>query len=162
MGEIVIGIFLILLSALIYFNSGDFAQLNAAETHLDPGSYPKLIAALLFLLSLILIVKQMVTLIKAKEFGFKNSFKDFLQRQWHEYRLVFYMLAVLGLYIFTINLLGFIVSTILFIIAAGLLIGPIKKKNVITIAIISFAMTFAVYFFFENVLYVRFPNGIFF
>ena len=160
MGEIVIGIFLILLSVLIYFNSGDFPQLN--ETHLDPGSYPKLIAALLFLLSLILIIKQTVTLVKAKEFGFKDGFKNFMLKQWHEYKLVIYMLVVLGLYIFLLNILGFIVSTIIFIIAAGLLIGPIKKKNVITISIVSFVMTFGVYFFFENVLYVRFPNGIFF
>ncbi|MFA1821503.1 tripartite tricarboxylate transporter TctB family protein [Virgibacillus oceani] len=160
MGEIVIGFLLILLSALIYFNSGDFPQLN--ETHLDPGSYPKLIAALLFLLSLMLIMKQIVTLVKTKEFGFKNGFMNFLQKQWNEYRLVIFMLVVLGLYILSLDILGFIVSTIIFIIAAGILIGPIKKKNVITISIISFIMTFGVYFFFENVLYVRFPNGIFF
>lgn len=160
MGEIVIGIFLIILSALIYFNSDDFPQMN--ETHLDPGSYPKLVAALLFFLSLILIIKQTVVLIKTKEFGFKNGFKDFLLKQWHEYRLVIFALIILGLYIFTLDILGFIISTILFIIVSSLLIGPIKKKNVITISIISFVMTLGIYFFFENVLYVRFPDGIFF
>lgn len=160
MGEIVIGIFLILLSALIYFNSGDFPQLN--ETHLDPGSYPKLIAVLMFSLSLILVIKQTVILVRTKEVGFKNSFKDFLQKQWHEYRLVIFSFIVLALYIFSINLLGFIVTTITFIILSGLLIGPLKKKNIITICIVSFSTTLGVYFFFENVLYVRFPDGIFF
>jgi hypothetical protein len=160
MGEIVIGVLLILLSALIYFNSGDFPQLN--ETHLDPGSFPKLIAALLIFLSLILIIKQIVLLVKTKGFGIPKGFKDFLRNQWHEYKLVIYMLIMLGLYIFTMDILGFIITTIIFIIAAGLLIGPMKKKNVITISVISFVTTFGVYFFFENVLYVRFPDGIFF
>src|SRR5690625_2674324 len=160
MGEIVIGIILILLSALIYFNSGDFPQLN--ETHLDPGSYPKLIAIILFLLSLILVIKQTVTLVKSKGFGIKEGFKHYLQKIFHEYRLVIYMLFAFVVYIITLNILRFIVYTIILIITAGLLIGQIKNKNVITINIVSFAMTFGVYFFFENVLYVRFPNGIFF
>ncbi|PAV30777.1 hypothetical protein CIL05_03375 [Virgibacillus profundi] len=160
MGEIVIGILLILLSALIYFNSGDFPQLN--ETHLDPGSYPKLLALLLFLLSLILVIKSSVNLLKSKTSLFDSGIKDFLKKQWKEYKLVVYSLVILGLYILLLNVLGFIISSIAFIIAAGLLIGPKKKKDLITISIVSFVVTFGVYFFFENVLYVRFPNGIFF
>ncbi|MEC5423383.1 tripartite tricarboxylate transporter TctB family protein [Virgibacillus sp. C22-A2] len=160
MGEILIGILLIIFSALIYFNSGDFPQLN--ETHLDPGSYPKLIALLLILLSLILIIKKTVRLLKSNTISFDSGFKDFMKKQWKEYHLVVYTLVILALYILLMNVLGFIISSIAFIIAAGLLIGPRKKKDVMVISLISFVITFGVYLFFENVLYVRFPNGILF
>ncbi|MFD1037301.1 tripartite tricarboxylate transporter TctB family protein [Virgibacillus byunsanensis] len=160
MGEILIGILLIFFSALIYFNSGDFPQLN--ETHLDPGSYPKLIALLLILLSLVMIIKKTVQLLQSKTISFDTGMKDFVKKQWKEYHLVVYTLVILALYIFLLNVLGFIISSIAFIIAAGLLIGPRKKKDVMVISLISFVITFGVYLFFENVLYVRFPNGILF
>lgn len=160
MGEILIGVLLILLSALIYFNSGDFPQLN--ETHLGPESFPNLIALLLTLLSFVLIIKNVITLLKSKAASFDIGIKDYLKKQWQEYRLVVYTLVILALYIFLLDVLGFVFSSIAFVIATGLLLGPRNKKSVIVISLVSFIVTLGMYFFFENVLYVRFPNGIFF
>ncbi|MFD1362396.1 tripartite tricarboxylate transporter TctB family protein [Lentibacillus salinarum] len=158
MGEIVIGILLILLSAIIYFNSGDFPQVN--ETHLDPGSYPKLIALLLALLAAALVIKQSILLVKMKTSSFDGGFRAFAAKQWKEYKLIVFILAALGLYIVFMDVIGFIITSILFMIAAGLIIGPRHKKQVIIISVISLIVTLGMYVFFENVLYIRFPDGL--
>ncbi|MFD2044725.1 tripartite tricarboxylate transporter TctB family protein [Ornithinibacillus salinisoli] len=160
MGEIVIGILLILLSAIIFFNSGDFQQLN--ETHLDPGSYPKLVALILALLASFLVIKKTIELMKTKASSFDVGIKEFSKELWKEHKLVILILITLGLYIMLLDVIGFIVSSIAFIIATGLIIGPRKKKNMVTISFISLVVTFGMYYFFESVLYVRFPDGIFF
>lgn len=160
MGEIVIGILLIALCLLIYFNSGDFPQIN--ETVLDPGSYPKLIAASLIILSLILILKEAIHWIKTKADHSKMGFRHYLKKQWDEYDLVVFTAIILAFYVFFMDMLGFILSSIAFIIVSGLLIGPRKKKDVITISLISLIVTIGLYFFFENALHVRFPTGILF
>ncbi|MUK87605.1 hypothetical protein GMD78_04220 [Ornithinibacillus sp. L9] len=160
MGEIVIGILLILLSAIIYFNSGNFQQLN--ETHLDPGSYPKLIASLLALFATILLIKKTIELVREKSLGFEGGMKKYLLTQWNEYKFVVLILLTLGLYILLMNVIGFMVSSIAFIIITGLIIGPRKKKNIMLISLISLIVTLGMYYFFENVLYVRFPDGILF
>lgn len=160
MGEIIIGILLILLSAVIYFNSGDFQQVN--DSILGPGSYPKLVAALLGFLAIILVIKKTIELIKTKKPIFEEGKKKFFLNVWKEHKIVFLIAVSLGLYIILMNVIGFIISSIIFIIASGLIIGSKKKKDIVLMSVISITVTLGMYFFFENVLYVRFPDGILF
>ncbi|MGX7594386.1 tripartite tricarboxylate transporter TctB family protein [Planococcus plakortidis] len=161
MGEILIGLALIALGAVIYLRSNDFPALN--EVHLDAGSFPKLIAGLLILLSLMLIIKQGLALMKSKSTGDERQGAGERARGFYkEYRLVILTLLVFFIYIFLMQFIGFVVSTIAFIIFTGLLVGSRAKKDIIVITIVSVAVTLGTYFFFENFLNVRFPSGIFF
>ncbi|MBT2583253.1 tripartite tricarboxylate transporter TctB family protein [Planococcus sp. ISL-109] len=160
MGEIVIGLALIALGLVIYFQSTDFPALS--EVHLDAGSFPQLVAVLLILLSLLLVIKKVFELMRSKSTGEQPSAGERFREFYWEYRLVILTLLVFLVYIFIIQFIGFVVSTIAFIIFTGLLVGSRAKKDILVISIVSVAVTLGTYFFFENVLNVRFPSGIFF
>lgn len=160
MGEILIGLALIVLGAVIYLQSNDFPALN--EVHLDAGSFPKLIAALLILLSLVLILQKGIALMRSRTPGGRPGMGERFRSFYREYKLVILTLVIFFVYIFLMQFIGFVVSTILFIVVTGLLVGSRAKKDILVISIVSIAITLGTYFFFENVLNVRFPSGIFF
>ncbi|WP_187254529.1 tripartite tricarboxylate transporter TctB family protein [Alkalicoccus halolimnae] len=160
MGELIVACLLLLVSIVIFIQSGDFTHLN--ESQLGPGTYPQLISVLLASLSLILIISQSRKLLKEKSEMSMENVKAGFGSFYTEYKLVLHIIGLLALYIILIDITGFIITTILFVIAAGMLIGPKKKKNLITLSIVSVILTFSTYLFFENVLYVRFPGGLFF
>lgn len=159
MGEILIGLALIALALVIYIRGGSLPSLT--EAYFDAGSFPRLIAALLILLSIILILSKLNELRKRKPAEEKVSNKERMSAFYGEYRLVILTTAVFFVYIFLLQFIGFVVSTILFIIGAAILIGYRKRKEVLTISAVAVILTLSMYFFFENVLHVRFPSGIF-
>lgn len=159
MGEIIIGLVLIGLSLVIYIQGGNLPSLN--EAFFNAGSFPRMIAAVLILLSIILILSKLNELRKKKPAEDKVSSKERLAAFYTEYKLVILTTAVFFVYIFLLQFIGFVVSTILFIIGAAILIGYRKRKEVVTISAVAVILTLTIYFFFENVLYVRFPSGIF-
>ena len=67
-----------------------------------------------------------------------------------------YCLAIL-LYIFLIDKLGFIISTILFGVYSLIYM---KNKNKIVIIVLPIVVTFVLYYIFANFLFVRLPAGI--
>lgn len=159
MGEIIIGLALIGVGVIIYIQGGNLPSLN--EAYFNAGSFPRLIAALLILLSIFLILSKVNELRKRKPAEDKVSNKERMTAFYVEYRLVILTTAVFFVYIFLLQFIGFVVSTILFIIGAAILIGYRKRKEVLTISTVAVILTLTIYFFFENVLYVRFPSGIF-
>ncbi len=160
MGELLIGIFLIIFCIIIILQAGDLPSFN--EAVLNAGSFPRFIAALLATLCLILVVSKAIELSKQKAEMAKIDLKEYFLQVFKEYKLVFFALISLFLYIFLMQFTGFILTTIIFIITTGLIIGPKKKKNILTISIVSVIITFSTYLFFQNVLHVRFPTGLFF
>ncbi|NJP36248.1 tripartite tricarboxylate transporter TctB family protein [Alkalicoccus luteus] len=156
MGEIIVLLLLIIFSGLIFMQGDEFAHLN--ESQLGPGTFPQLIAVLLAVLSLVLLIRKIIDMKRAAGTGASagEQFRAFI----HEYKLVIIMFAMLTVYIVLIDVIGFVVMTLLFVIAAGLLIGPKKRKNIVILVCVSVVLTFSTYLFFQNVLYVRFPSGI--
>ncbi|RNF39888.1 tripartite tricarboxylate transporter TctB family protein [Planococcus salinus] len=160
MAELLIGLALILLSAVIYFQSGTFPVGDA--TQLNPGSFPKVIALALAILSIILVIVKIKELVSKRAEATEINRKEYMKELMIEYRLVFITFFSLLLYVFLMQFIGFIITTICFIIGIGLLVGPKKKKDVLIISITSVVVTLSTYLFFENVLHVRFPSGLFF
>lgn len=156
MGELLIGIGLILLSILIYVISGDLPSIN--ESQLDAGSFPQFIAILLALLSLMLILSKARVLIGQKKLFSVTKLKEIFA----EHKLVIITLGLLLAYIMFIQIIGFIIASILFIIVTAVLIGPKTKKDMIIISGFAVVFTLSFYFLFETVLKVRFPSGILF
>lgn len=159
MGEIIIGLVLIGLGLLIFIQGGNLPSLN--EAFFNAGSFPRMIAAVLILLSILLILSKLNELRKMEPAEDKVSNKERLAAFYKEYKLVILTTAVFFVYIFLLQFIGFVVSTILFIIGTAILIGYRKRKEVMTISAVAVILTLTIYFFFENVLYVRFPSGIF-
>lgn len=160
MGELIVAIALIVLSVLIYTQTDDLPSMN--ESQLDAGSFPQFVAIILGWLSLILAIKQTIVLVKARQQNNETSIKEQLLYIVKEHKLVFITLALLFLYILAIQILGFILSSIIFMIVTALVIGPRTKKSIVTVSSIAVILTLSLYFFFQNVLQVRFPTGVFF
>lgn len=160
MGELLVGIGLVIMSIIFYVTAGGFREMSDAP--LQAASFPQFITVLLGGLSLILV------LIKAKELLAQRSerpagnIKDHAKNFYQEYKLVLITIVSLALYIFIMQFIGFIITTIVFIIATGLIIGPKKKKDFLILSAIAVVVTLSTFFFFENVLYVRFPSGLLF
>lgn len=159
MGEIIIGLALIGLGILIYVQGGNLPSLN--EVVFNAGSFPRMIAALLILLSIFMIISKVNQLRKLKPVEDKVSDKERLTAFYAEYKLVIFTTALFFVYIFIMQFMGFVTSTILFIIGAAILIGYRKRKEVLMVTAVAVILTLTMYFFFENVLHVRFPSGIF-
>jgi putative tricarboxylic transport membrane protein len=160
MGEIIIGILLIILSVVIYTQAGVFPP--TSEAQLNAGSFPSAIALLLALLSLILIISNLIKLIRKKSELKKMDRKTYLKSLYPEYKYVLFTLASLFVYILLMQVIGFIITTILFIVITGIVLGPKTKKDIVIISVIALVVTLTTYTFFENVLHVRFPSGLFF
>lgn len=127
MGELIVAIALIVLSVLIYTQTDDLPSMN--ESQLDAGSFPQFVAIILGGLSLILAIKQTIVLVKARQQNNETSIKEQLLYIVKEHKLVFITLALLFLYILAIQILGFILSSIIFMIVTALVIGPRTKKE---------------------------------
>nr|WP_279401848.1 tripartite tricarboxylate transporter TctB family protein [Piscibacillus salipiscarius] len=83
-----------------------------------------------------------IQLMKNKE-GSQSSIKDIIR----EHKLVFITLGLLLLYILFIQIIGFIISSIIFMIVTALIVGPRTKKDIITITSIAFVLTIGLYVF---------------
>ncbi|GAE27192.1 hypothetical protein JCM9140_3316 [Halalkalibacter wakoensis JCM 9140] len=92
----------------------------------------------------------------------KLKVREYVKEVFIEYKLVFITLLNFFLYIFLMQYIGFIITTIIFIIVTAIIIGPKKKKDLLVATIVSVVITVSTYIFFQNVLYVRFPSGLFF
>ncbi|WP_091773835.1 tripartite tricarboxylate transporter TctB family protein [Piscibacillus halophilus] len=162
MGEIIMGLLLILLSLLIYTHSDDLPSMN--ESQLDAGSFPQIIAILLGILSLLLVLTKTIKLIKERQAQDESpkSIKKALIDLYQEHKLVLLILSVLFIYIVLVQVIGFIISSIAFMIVTALIIGPKTKKDIILISSIAVILTVGLYMFFQEILKVRFPTGLFF
>lgn len=164
MGEVIIGIALLLLSVMVYIQSGAFIEAGIIDA-VGAGFFPRIIAVPMGLLAVSLLVIKTKELIQ-RETKDKRCFRavvsDFFEKILYRYRYVFIATTAFSLYVVLMNYFGFRLTTFLFIFITGWLIGPKKKKNALPIALVAVVVTFGTHYFFQNFLYVRFPRGIFF
>ena len=160
MGELFIGIILIVLSAAIYYQGGNLPQFG--DVNMTAGSYPRLIALFLGGMSLILVIMKIKELIKRSKEGEVLVSRERIKKGLADYRYVIITFVNLGAYVLLMRTIGFLVTTLAFIIGTALCIGPRRPKDIIRVSVTAAAVTFGAYYFFQNLLYVRFPSGILF
>lgn len=140
---IVLFIFGLIVSIYSYQTYGDFSEYGAAF-------YPTVIGAIVAIFGLIDF--GMEVKIKGK-YVFQNF--DLIQ----DGKIILLMTAVVGFYIFTVDYLGFILTTSLILIALTL---PLLGKHKILTALFLVVLAVGIYLLFAKVLLVGLPNGIFF
>ncbi len=158
MGDLLIGVVLLILSILVYAASGDFPSFG--EAHLSAGSFPRMIVLMLGLLSIILIVSSWRSLSQKKDEDGKTR-NERVKEHFMEYKFVYTMMGIFFLYILLMRYIGFRLSTLAFIFGSSFLLSPRSKKDIIIAGILAVVITMGSYYFFQNVLNVRFPRGIF-
>jgi putative tricarboxylic transport membrane protein len=143
--DVLIGMFFLLISILIYSYSLQFDKMANEYAKIGTGFAPRIMSIALGLLSLSLIY----TGLKSKTTIRFNT--DLLKQD--NLRLLLTIVLCFS-YIFTLDLVGFRISTLLFLILLMLLF---KVKNIIKILIVSSTVTFAIFWIFSNVLRVPLP-----
>ncbi|SJZ70930.1 tripartite tricarboxylate transporter TctB family protein [Selenihalanaerobacter shriftii] len=153
MGEILIGIILLILSSVVYLQADAFPVSKYAV--LGPGAFPKLIAIFMGVLSLLLILSKIKDVFN-KESSF--NFTTVLNR----YKYPFFTLMFFLIYIKLMRYIGFRISTFSFIIATQWMLGPNKMKKLPIMLVIAIILSLGSYYFFQSYLTVVFPTGILF
>lgn len=149
MKDIAFGVALMILSAVMYV-----ASLSLPDSKWEPlgsGSFPKVLFASLFSLALILIVQKLIASRKSARIE-RLRLLNWIK----ENKIVLYCFLVLFSYIAFQRYLGFIISTLLFLLVFQWMLDP-KNTNFPKIALISVLFTFPVYFLFRLYLRVYLP-----
>lgn len=163
--NIIIGIILIIFSAFYYFSTSEFPPPSKTE-NLGPAFFPTLLAASLAILSLLLILTSFFfrrepgkekggAVIQGAERLEEDSFSaDDVSN-----KFLFGTIAMSFLYVGVLSILGFLISTPLFLIILIRVLGYEKWVNNLAASV---GLTAALYLLFATALGVALPAGIFF
>lgn len=155
-GNIYASIFLIVLSVVMYVGTYSFGRLTVSQV----GSefVPRLAAIGIFLLSIVLLIQgikiykqtkvQHSKTKQGKSFSFNNSYS---------------VVATIGLLIVYVALLreiGFLVMTVLYLIAQFYVLAEKSKRNFLVFSSLSVVVSFSIYYLFRYVFFLMLPAGI--
>ena len=115
---------------------------------IGPGFYPRIVLGLTALLSLWLLIADFYTP------------KQAIEKEELNYKLVALMFAAFGLYCALMPLLGFRVSTVLYVAACGALLEPpVGWKGWARVLAVALLTSFLTHLVFERYLSVLLPRG---
>lgn len=143
--ETVFSAFLCIVSAFIFYSSTQFNMAFIGNSGLGPDFFPKVIAVILFILSAMLFVGS----IKNKD---KKSFYN------PNMKYTFMVIFAFAVYIFLIDRIGYLVSTVIF---AFVVITILKSKSKILNIVFAIAFPIALYLLFTYAFKVSLPTGLF-
>lgn len=145
-----VGIFFIIFSILMYWNS--FKIVITVHDAMGPRFFPQLVSIILGILSIILIIK-----------AFKNN-QEIEDKKFENIPSIIATILILLIYALLIEKIGFIIMTTLYLFLQILLLLPknlLKNKKYITIAgTVSLFLPISLYFLFYNVFSIFLPTGI--
>ncbi|MCB8566270.1 tripartite tricarboxylate transporter TctB family protein [Fusobacterium ulcerans] len=143
--ETVFSAFLCIVSAFIFYSSTQFNMAFIGNSGLGPDFFPKVIAVILFMLSAMLFVGSI-----------KNKDKKSIYNPNMKY--TFMVIFTFAVYIFLIDRIGYLVSTVIF---AFVVITILKSKSKILNIIFAIAFPIALYLLFTYAFKVSLPTGLF-
>lgn len=143
--ETVFSAFLCIVSAFIFYSSTQFNMAFIGNSGLGPDFFPKVIAVILFILSAMLFVGSI-----------KNKDKKNIYNPNMKY--TFMVIFAFAVYIFLIDRIGYLVSTVIF---AFVVITILKSKSKILNIIFAIAFPIALYLLFTYAFKVSLPTGLF-
>lgn len=150
MGDLIISIFFVLLSSYMYISSlGFISKFDRGVVGAD--GFPKIIAIAMFILAVVNIIK----ILKLKKIVFNFPKEKILQK----HKEVFVILLLFAIYVILMKRIGFLITSILFMISAQWYLSNKSKKNIPVIIVITLFISLGTYYFFTNYLNVIFPAG---
>ena len=152
------GAAILVVCALMFYATSQIKTF-AAMHGLDSRFFPHIVAGVLAVLGTILLVRG---LIYAKNYVPDPSEAEKGHKMSVGSRCVLETFIVIFIYVLLIEPLGFLFSTIIYLIAQMIVLYPEKltKKKIILFAVISVVSSVAIYFIFRNVFYLMLPAGI--
>ena len=156
--SIVVGVLVIAASIFMLTAARSIKVIASSLTAIDNAAFlPQVVFGVLIFIGLLLI------LMGKKEISANRATAlegDALEQKAHETLRSLGALAMLFVYIFCFNRLGFVISSILYTTAMMMYMTKKEDRKPILFIAISVILTLVVYFCFRQFLYIYLPNGI--
>lgn len=155
-GDIIVGIFFMALSAILMVMAQALPKSKVME--IGPDFMPMVIGGLTFALAAIL------TILSVKNFKMHAAEIDPSKLPDCDYKRVLLSVILVLIYVFILQPVGFIVSTLVFLPLQMLVLSPEDKrgkKDIILLLVIDVIFTLAVFFLFRYGFKIVLPAGIF-
>ncbi|MBZ4683338.1 MAG: putative tricarboxylic transport rane protein [Fusobacteriaceae bacterium] len=146
--NIAIGIIFIIFSSFIYMKANTFKQTLIVDIGLGADFFPKLISIIIILISILLIYLS----IKNKELS--NNVSSVFNSDMKNSIIGMFLLIIYGI---SLNIIGYLISTIIF---CYIFLHIFKVKNILLKITISLIFSLIIYFIFNRVFLITLPVGI--
>lgn len=158
------GIVLCVFAAAYFYAATQIKIMKMLSTSfLNASSVPKLWGVLLFLLGVVLIVRGRLQIQRAKRDGTApapvpvgQQINTFLSQNY----AVILMLVVLALYVFLMEPVGFLISTVLFLWAEFNILSRKTERRLVLTGILAVVFGVAIYLLFRYAFAMPLPQGI--
>lgn len=153
--DIAAGTVLILLAAVVYLDSYNIRVI--AKTTLDAAFFPRFLAALIVVLSIVIIVRAAVSLFKKRD-----SFPETAQSVGEKKSITpaLSTLGLFGLYVFSIESIGFLLTTPVYILCQAYVLAPAPQRNPKLFALLGVAASVIIYCIFKFGFQLMVPSGL--
>jgi len=156
--SIVIGVLIFAGSAFMLYFTKDILVSSSSLTKIDKASFlPRVVFCILMFLSVLHVVTG-VRHIKANTETAPSG--EVLENRATQTLRSMAALGLLFVYVFLLDKLGFVITSILYMIAAMFHMTKKEDRQPILFVAIAVIMTVVVYFCFKQFLYIYLPNGI--
>ncbi len=155
-GDIVVGVFFMALSAIMMVMAKMLPKSKVME--IGPDFMPMVIGIVTFVLAAIL------TFLSIKNFKLNTANLKPEDVEACDYRRVFASIILVLIYVFMLKPVGFILTTLVFLLLQMLVLSPDDertKKDIIKLAVIDVIFTMVVFFLFRYGFKIVLPAGIF-
>ncbi len=155
-GDIVVGVFFMALSAVLIAMAKMLPKSKVME--IGPDFMPLVIGVVTFILAAIL------TFLSIKNFKMHAAEIDASKIEDCDYKRVLESIILVLIYVFALQPVGFIVTTLVFLLLQMLVLSPDDqrgKKQIIQLAVIDVIFTMVVFFLFRYGFKIVLPAGIF-
>lgn len=140
-----------------------FISATGASLGIDSRLFPRIAMLAVLAMSVCLLIHFLYTWRKYKkicpEYDLKRELTSLMREYWYNDKIVIVTAAILVLYCILINVLGFVISSILLTAGINFLMGIRNWKGLILAPV---ALVGIVYLLFTTLLYVDFPHGLLF
>lgn len=151
-------LFFLILGVVYFFASFEIKKITS--TTVDGAFIPQLLSVIMVVISLFLTISSYVKLKRDPE---KNSVSVMNELKSHIGKKTVWTLVVLFAYVILLGQVGFVVTTIVYLITQILILeGAVNKKTMFRSVLVSLIATISVYYIFEKALQVLLPHGILF
>jgi hypothetical protein len=148
-----IGLGLLAACGLLYWQTG--AIRTPPFVPIGPGFYPRIVLVLLAALAVWLILEDLLTRVPRPRTAATPVSGP-------NYRLVVICFLVFGAYVVGLSLLGYLLSTFLFVLGLGWVMGPGTHRELPRLFAVAAGTTLATHLIFEKYLHVFLPRGLLF
>jgi putative tricarboxylic transport membrane protein len=150
----ILSVSLLVVATILYIETFTFPEKSGLQMF-SSAFYPRILLSIFGVISIILFVR---SFLPQKNNNDQKKEKVTLRKFWMEYGKIIVLFLLTGAYVFSLEKIGFLITTIVFMLCSqAVLMGWKNRKNLILNVTVSFVSTFLVYGVFNYVLKIMLP-----